>query len=86
MEINPEDAEELGIDEAEMVIIESPRGQAKMRAHITSDILQKVIHMPHGWSGEANVNLLTNDSDLDPIDGYPAFRVCLCRVRKIKEC
>ena len=85
MEINTGDAAGLSINDGDMMIVESPRGRVKMKARVTDDILPKVVHVPHGWSGEANVNFLTNDSDLDPIDGYPAFRVTLCRVRKAEE-
>lgn len=82
IEINPEDGESLGISEGDMVLVESPRGEAKFKARVTSDILPGVVHMEAGWGGEANVNFLTDDEELDPISGYPPFRSGLCRVRK----
>jgi len=82
MDINPEDAKKLGIKEGDTVRVESPRGHAQFRAHVTDDILPQVIHMEAGWGGAANVNFLTDDENLDPISGYPPFRSGLCRVQK----
>ena len=82
MEIHTENASELGIMEGDWVIVESPRGSAKFKARVTDDILKGVVNMDHGWGGDSNVNFLTDDRDLDPISGFPAFRQGLCRVRK----
>jgi hypothetical protein len=36
---------------------------------------------PHGWD-ERNANVLTDDENLDPITGFPAFRRLLARIVK----
>ena len=82
IEINPEDAKKLGIQEGDGVMVESPRGATTFKARVTADILPRVVHMEAGWGGEANVNLLTDDENFDPISGYPGFRSGLCRMRK----
>jgi len=83
MEINTETAKELGISDGALVKIESPRGATEMRAKTTGYIHPRVVSIPHGWSGEANANFLTNDIVRDPISGYPPFRSVLCRVTKL---
>jgi anaerobic selenocysteine-containing dehydrogenase len=82
MDINTEDAKNLGIKEGDMVRVESLRGHAQFKAHVTDDILPQVVHMEAGWGGDANINFLTDDENLDPISGYPPFRSGLCRVQK----
>lgn len=82
IDIHTDDATKLGINEGDMVEVESKRGKALFKAVVSNDILQGVVHMEHGWSGSANVNFLTDDEDLDPISGYPSFRSGLCHVRK----
>jgi anaerobic selenocysteine-containing dehydrogenase len=83
-EINDSDAAELGIDDGEMIIVESPEGSVTLKARVTPGILPGVISLQHGWAG-ANVNLLTAYQPFDPISGYPALRTVPCRVRKITE-
>ena len=83
-EINTKTANDLGIQEGSMVIVESPRGSIQMKARITDEIHTDVISIPHGWS-DANANLLTaRDSKLrDPISAYPPFRTGVCRVTPV---
>jgi anaerobic selenocysteine-containing dehydrogenase len=83
MEINTETAKESGISDGDLVKVESPRGAIEMRAKTTGDIHPRVLSIPHGWSGQANANFLTNDIIRDPISGYPPFRSVLCRVTKL---
>lgn len=80
-EINPVTAKEYNLNEKDEVIIESPRGEIKIKIKITEDILPGVINIPHGWSG-ANVNLLTDSTPVDPVTGYPALKALLCKIKK----
>jgi anaerobic selenocysteine-containing dehydrogenase len=82
VEINSDTARSLGIESGDMVIVETPKGQAQMKAAVTTDIHPKVVSVPHGWGGLANQNLLTNDDVHDPIWGGLAMRALACRVRK----
>lgn len=82
VEINTVDAMELGINDGDWVILESLRGRVKLKASLTDDVLRKVVHADHGWSGEANINYLTDNGPLDPISGYPGFRSTLCRISR----
>jgi anaerobic selenocysteine-containing dehydrogenase len=81
-EIHKKTAEKLGIQNGDSIIVESNRGQIKVKAQITEDMLEGVVSIPHGWSGEANVNLLTDVHCREPIMGYPQMKSQLCSIRK----
>ena len=80
-EIHPDTAAKYGIKDGDMAMIESKRGSVKMRAKVTDDILPGVLKVPHGWGGEANANLLTDEATADPLSGYPSKSV-LCRMKR----
>jgi anaerobic selenocysteine-containing dehydrogenase len=81
IEINTGTAEDLGIADGDMVKVESPRGNIALKARITDDIHPKVVSIQHGWS-EANVNLLTDNEQRDPVSGYVGYKQVLCSVTK----
>ncbi len=74
-------AGELGIEEGEVVSIESARGSVEMRVKFSDDIDPRVIFIPHGWN-DANANVLTADTMLDPHTGFPPVRSLLARIVK----
>ncbi len=82
VEINDRTATRLNISEGEFVIVEGLRGKAKLRAKLTSGIREDVVSVTHGWEGEANINFLTDDTQLDPVAAMPAFRTILCNIRR----
>jgi len=82
VQLHPDTAENLGITDGDNVKVETARGNVKMKAQITPDILPQVVCIPHGWGGEANANRLTIDGEMDPVTGFPAFKSMLCRVIK----
>ena len=82
LEINPADAKPRGIKSGDTVIISSLRGTVEMKADVTDIILPGVVHAPHHWPEEANVNILVDDQNLDPISGFPPFKSQLCQVAK----
>ncbi|HMK51088.1 MAG TPA: molybdopterin-dependent oxidoreductase [Thermodesulfobacteriota bacterium] len=81
-EVHQKTAEKYGIQDGESIIVESNRGQIKVKAHITEEMLEGVVSIPHGWPGEANVNLLTDVHCREPIMGYPQMKSQLCSIRK----
>jgi len=81
VELHPEKARELGIEEGEMVRVESIRGALTVKAKFNQEIEPGIIFIPHGWE-EANANLLTNNEKLDPITGFPGDRALLARISK----
>jgi cysteine desulfurase NifS len=91
--INSEDAAERGIEEGDQVWVESPRGQVRMTARVTSDIVRGSIDANQGGGGplgprawqECNVNQLTNLEHYDPISGFPVYKTLLCQVTRADE-
>jgi anaerobic selenocysteine-containing dehydrogenase len=81
-EIGPKTAAQYGIKHGDEIIVETDRGQAKMKAHVDERIMERVILVPHGWPREANCNLLTDCQCREPIMGYPQWKGLLCSIRK----
>ena len=83
LEINPSDAQSRGISDGDRVMVISPRGEVLIKAKVTDTILKGVVQMPHHWPDKANSNNLSDDLNLDPISGFPAFKSLLCQVKKL---
>ena len=81
MEINPGDAEGLGIDNGEMVRVISRRGAIDIKATLTDGIDRGVVFIPFHFV-ESAANRLTNTA-LDPIAKIPEFKVCAVRIEKL---
>ena len=81
-EINRRTADRFGIREGDWIIVESNRGQIRVKALVTEEMREGVVSIPHGWPREANVNLLTDVHCREPIMGYPQMKSQLCSVRK----
>ena len=82
VDINPADANPRGIKMGDTVTVSSPRGSIRMKANVTDSILAGVVSLPHHWPDEVNVNLLVDDSILDPISGFLPVKSQLCQVSK----
>ncbi|MEO6189020.1 MAG: formate dehydrogenase subunit alpha [Saprospiraceae bacterium] len=80
--ISPEDAYHNYIEEGEKIIIESPRGEVKIRVHITDEvkpgILSTTFHFP-----ELMLNIVTSDVS-DEIAKCPEYKVVSVRIRKLE--
>jgi anaerobic selenocysteine-containing dehydrogenase len=81
-EIHPKTAEKYGVKDGDSMIVESNRGKIIVKARVSEDMMEGVVSIPHGWSGEANVNLLTDVHCREPIMGYPQMKSQLCSIRK----
>jgi anaerobic selenocysteine-containing dehydrogenase len=80
--MGPQTARTYGISDGNDVIIETNRGSVRMKALVSERVAEGIILVPHGWSGEANANLLTDTTCREPIMGYPEVKALLCAVRK----
>ena len=78
VEINPRDAEKLGIRDGQTVKVTSRRGTLQAKAKITTRSDRGTIFMNVHFH-EAAVNFLTNPA-LDPIGKIPEYKVCAVRV------
>ncbi len=81
-EIHPKTAGRFGIEDGDWIVVESNRGQIRVKARLTETIREEVVSIPHGWPGQANVNLLTDVHCREPIMGYPQMKSQLCSIRK----
>jgi formate dehydrogenase alpha subunit len=82
-ELNPLDAERLGIKDGEKMKMKTRRGELVTVAKITNKILEGVVFMTFHHK-EAAANLLTNDV-LDPFAKIPELKVCAVHVEKYKS-
>ncbi|MFH2044740.1 MAG: molybdopterin-dependent oxidoreductase [Pseudomonadota bacterium] len=83
-EIHPETAKLYGINDGELMIVETKRGKIEIKAKTTEDILPNTLSIPHGWA-KHNVNALTDEKSVDPVTGYPALKALLCKISPKKE-
>jgi predicted molibdopterin-dependent oxidoreductase YjgC len=81
VEINPGDAQRLGINDDDWVKITSRRGQVTARARVTKVSPAGVVFMTFHFA-ESPANVLTNPV-VDPVAKIPEFKVCAVRVEKI---
>jgi len=82
VEINPEAASKLEINDGEFVRISSPRGRIQCKASVTNSIDPRVVHLYHGFK-MSNCNVLTDNKAFDPITGSVGMKSLLCKVEKI---
>ncbi len=79
VEIHPEDAAMIDVEDDRAVVIKSRRGTVRTRAKITEDVPQGTIFLAFHWR-EAPANMLTQDFALDPVAKIPEYKVCAVRV------
>ncbi|MBU2549703.1 MAG: molybdopterin-dependent oxidoreductase [Proteobacteria bacterium] len=90
VQMNPKDARDRKIEPGDPVVVKTARGFVEMRAAITEDIMEGFVYAPVGGGGpqgpeswrKANVNVLTDIEQFDPISGFPVYKTLLCEVKK----
>ena len=82
LEMNPEDAAELGIADGEIVLVTSRRGSVSTRAKLAGRGERKTVFMPFHFV-ESRANILTNPI-FDPVAKIPEFKVCAVKIQKHK--
>jgi formate dehydrogenase (coenzyme F420) alpha subunit len=82
VEINDNDALNLGINNQEIVEIHTKQGFISIKTKITPFIKEKVLFIPFHFA-EKGVNLLTSGEFLDPVSKMPEFKVSPARIEKI---
>ncbi len=85
--INPEDAEQRGITNGQLVEVSSRAGKVHIKAEITTEIMPGVVSIPHGWGHHregirlqiarehpgVSINDLTDEQEIDQLTGNAAF-------------
>ena len=78
MEVNPEDAKKLGLEDGGSAKLVSRRGSIVAGVHITNRVDKGTVFMPFHFA-EASANVLTNPA-FDPIAKIPELKVCSVRL------
>ncbi len=96
VQIHPETAKEIGIEDGDWAWIESPRGRIKQKARLFPGIHPKVVMATancfypeepgplHGLL-KSNPNVLTSNDHCDPMFGSPDLTALLCKVYKAPD-
>jgi anaerobic selenocysteine-containing dehydrogenase len=83
LQIHPEDAGRLGLENGRLVRVQSRVGQVVAPAELTDKVMLGVVSLPHGYGHDrpgttqrvaaahagVNINLLTDSKSLDPLSG-----------------
>ncbi|MFB6206473.1 MAG: formate dehydrogenase subunit alpha [Haloglomus sp.] len=81
VELNPEMAATLGIEDGEAVRVASRRGAITVRATVTDRVGEGVVFVPmHFAEGAANV---LTDETYDPTSGIPEYKVASVRIEPV---
>jgi formate dehydrogenase alpha subunit len=81
VEINPEDAKLLAIQNNAMVTVTSRRGSITLKALVTKRPGPGVVFIPFHFK-EAAANVLTSSTALDPVAKIPSYKVSAVRIEK----
>ncbi len=82
-EVNPVDAERLGLGEDDMVRVTSRRGSITTHVTVTDKVPEGVVFMTFHYS-ESPVNELTNGAS-DPVTKTAEFKVCAVRIERLAQ-
>ena len=81
VELHPDLAARLGIDDGDPVRVTSRRGELRAPARLSAGIRPDTVFAPFHYPGAGRANSVTNDA-VDPISGMPEFKICAVRVEK----
>ncbi len=83
VEINPSDAEKIGLNGAKKVRVSSRRGSIEVAVRLTERIKPGVVFIPFHYA-EAAANVLTHAA-LDPIARIPEYKICAVKVEPVRS-
>jgi assimilatory nitrate reductase catalytic subunit len=84
VQLHPELASRLGIDDGWLVTVESRRGRVEFAAELAPGIRPDTLFAPFHWGGKHAANLLTNPA-LDPTSRMPEFKLAAVRIAGVRE-
>jgi assimilatory nitrate reductase catalytic subunit len=79
VEMHPQVARTLGVDEGGLVRLRTRRGELLLPARMAAAIRLDTLFVPFHWGGMGSINRLTNQA-LDPFSKIPEFKVCAARI------
>ncbi len=80
VELNPKDANQLGVDNGGLVTVTSRRGAINVKARVTQMVSKGIVFIPFHFV-ESAVNELTHRK-LDPVAKIPEYKICAVSVAK----
>jgi formate dehydrogenase alpha subunit len=83
VEINPQDAERHHIQEGDIVVLTSRRGEMEAPAKISTSVTSGTLFLPIHF-GENPTNVLTSSDAVDPLANIPEFKVSAVDLKKLK--
>ncbi len=83
IDVNPTDADELGIDNGERVLVSSPRGSVEMEVRLQPEIPPGLTFTTFHFPEVVDANVLTNDT-WDPKSGTSEFKAASIRISKLE--
>jgi formate dehydrogenase alpha subunit len=83
VEINPQDAERHHIQEGDIVVLTSRRGEMEAPARISTSVTSGTLFLPIHF-GENPTNVLTSSDAVDPLANIPEFKVSAVDLKKLK--
>ena len=84
VELHPQLAAKLGIQDQDWTTVESRRGSCTVRAEVVKTIRPDTVFVPYHWSGLKSINQVTIAAQ-DPISKIPEYKICAVRVFKAAE-
>ncbi|UAC50007.1 molybdopterin-dependent oxidoreductase [Bacillus aquiflavi] len=83
VDIHPNDANLLGIQDGDLVKVTSRRGEITVKTKVTDQVVPGLVFMSFHWS-EVPTNILTID-EYDPISGTAEFKACAVNITAVKS-
>jgi formate dehydrogenase major subunit len=82
LDLSPEDAHKLGVEEGEIVLVTSRRGSVEAPVHIDESLRLGLAFMTFHFPDQVDTNKLTIDAT-DPQSGTAEFKASAIRVEKL---
>lgn len=83
VEVNPADANGLGVSDGGRVKVASRRGELILEARLTDRVKPGEVFIPFHFA-ESPANVLTSDA-LDPVSRIPELKVCAVRIEGVSS-
>jgi formate dehydrogenase major subunit/formate dehydrogenase alpha subunit len=83
VEVNPDDAARLGLDDGQRVRVTSRRGTIEAAAWVTERVPPGMVFANFHFPGNQNANVLTI-AELDPVAKIPEYKICAVRVQVVE--
>jgi len=84
LDLSPEDCEQLGVEDGEVVRVSSPRGSILSPVRVDHSLRPGLAFMTFHYQDEVETNILTIDAT-DPRSGTAEFKAAAIRVDKLTQ-